>query len=351
VGDATYGTKDELWEALQHATALDPSFAPYYVHVAENAVLRGDSTTARKTIERYYALGADSSGITHVVLAIPILLGTDQQAADAIRLAGKWSAVEAGRYDGTFARRHNRFDRDAAMDSVLAVVMKIDRKLSQSYYAGSMGAIERGNRLAHDPGTPAASRAMYYAHVFELWNLQPPPEALKPDACPPNSVVCPLMVGIMLADLGRWAEHQQLMTRLSAAAKVEADTAKAGRMNNAVEVLRGVAMHRRGDVSGARELLTRYTRAAGEGGLRARYELAWLEAGAKRPAEALRHFKLVENAYLRPAALYGAATMHEQLGESAKANEYWAQFVKLTEKGDGNLPRIAEARRKIANRM
>ena len=347
VGGGTYGTEDELWEALQRATSLDPSFAPYYVHVAENALLRGDSALARKTMERYFELGGDTSALKPLKLAIPILMGSEQQAAEAIRAAGKLSPADIQVYEGTFARRHDRFDRDAAMDSVLAAVLKIDRKAFQAYYAGSMGALQRGNAIADDDAVSPFSRATYYAHMLDLWSVQPPADALKPDVCPPTGITCSMMVGLAFANLGRWPEHQQVMARLSAAGKAEKDTALAGRFTSAVEVLRGAALRRRGDIPGARELLTRYKGAAGESGLRAREELAYLEAGAKRPAEALRHFMSIQNGFLRPVGLYGAATMHEQLGEPDKARVYWSKFAKLTEKGD-NLPRIAEARRALA---
>ena len=316
------------------------------MHVADYAVLRGDSALARQTIERYMTLSGDSTS-GYMKLAIPILLGTDAQAAAAIREAGKLSPTTLDMFVGTFARKHDRLDRDAALDSVFAVVSKTDRKAFQAYYAGSMGALERGNRIADDPGISASSRAIYYGHVVELWNVQPPAGVLKADVCPPTQIVCAMIVGIGFANLGRWPEHQQVMARLSDAARAAPDSMAAVRLNNAVEVLRGAGMWRRGDVAAARDLLTKYTGVGGEPGLRARIELARLEAEAKRPAAALRHFKSFENGFQRAFSLYGQAAMHEQLGEPDKAQVYWARFAKLTEKGD-NLPRIAEARAALA---
>ena len=347
----TYSSDDDIWNALEQATKLDPSFAPYYVHYAEYAVIRGDSTLARQTIERYRTLTGDSTALGHVEMAIPILLGSEQQFAEAVRAAGKRTPTEIDAFGGAFARKHDHFDRDAVMDSVIGVALKTDRKNFQAFYAGSIGAIERGNRIANDAGISASSRAIYYGHILQLWNVQPPAGVLAADMCAPNSIVCSMIVGQAFADLGRWPEHQQVIARLTGAAKAETDTMKAGALTAATEVLRAGAMRRRGDIAGAREVLLRYTTAAGEPSLRGRLELAWLEAGAKRPTEALRHFKSLENSFLRPVALYGAATMYEQLGEKEKAYEHWAKFVKLTEKGDANLPRIAEARRAVARRM
>ena len=348
VGGSTYGTDDELWEALQRATALDPSFAPYYVHIAEFAVVRGDSTLARQTIDRYRTMSGDTADLNHVELAIPLLLGNEQQAADALRTAGTLPLHVLQQYEGTFARRHDHFDRDAASDSVLAGVWKIDRKAFQAYYAGSMGAVARGNAIVQDPGINAASRAIYAAHVLSLWNVQPPAGVLAADVCAPTAITCAMLVGTAFATLGRWPEHQQVITRLREAAQAAADTAAARPLENSAEILRGIGLHRRGDVSGARTLLTRFTGEPGTRGESARLELAWLEAGAKRPADALRHFLSVQNGFVRPMAFYGAATMHEQLGEPDKARVYWTRFATLTEQGDARLSRIAEARQALA---
>ena len=88
-------------------------------------------------------------------------------------------------------------------------------------------------------------------------------------------------------------------------------------------------------------------RRSGIRGDSARRQLAWLEAGAKHPAEALRHFLSMQNSFVRPIAFYGAALMHEELGQPEQARTYWARLVKLTEKGEA-LPRIAEARQALA---
>ncbi len=348
VGGSTYGTDDELWEALQRATTLDPSFAPYYVHVAEYAVVRGDSMLARKTIDRYRTMSGDTADLKHIELAIPLLLGSKQQAAGALRAAGAMPLHVLQQHDGTFSRKHDHFDRDAAFDSVLASVWKIDRKAFQAYYAGSMGAVTRGNTIVQQPGINAGSRAIYYAHVLALWNAPPPAGVLTVDACAPNAITCAMLVGTAFATLGRWPEHAQVIARLREAAKSAADTAAARPFENAVEVLRGIGMHRRGDVAGARQLLTSHAGLFGTTGESARIELAWLEAEAKRPTEALRHFMSLQNGYVRPLGLYGAATMHEQLGQPEKARAFWTKFVALTESGD-EVPRIVEGRKALAS--
>ena len=69
----------------------------------------------------------------------------------------------------------------------------------------------------------------------------------------------------------------------------------------------------------------------------------------RRGAEPQIPLKIIwyRHGFLRPLALYGMATMYEQLGQPEEARRAWASFVTLTENGD-DLPRIAEGREALA---
>lgn len=347
LGGATYGTDEDMWAALQRAATLDPNIAIHYFHMAEYAVLRGDSALARQIIRRYRSLSGDSAALKHVEIGIPLVLGNDRQAADAFRAAAALPVREQEELVGQFSGRHDRFDRAAVMDSLWADAGKTDRKMFQAFYAASQGMARRGSTIAQAADITPWARAIYHAQMLAFWNVQPPTGVLKVDVCEPTWITCAILVGPAFAQLGRWPEYQQVITRLRGAASSAPDTAAARGLETAAEVLNGIGMHRRGDVDGARELLTRYASTPGPTGDAARLELAWLEAGAQRPAQALRHFLSVRNGFLRPMALYGAARIHEQRGEPDKAHMYWSKFVTLTRKGD-ELPRISEGRRALA---
>jgi tetratricopeptide (TPR) repeat protein/TolB-like protein len=348
VGGATYGTIDDIWEALLRATSLDPSFVPYLVHVGEYAVLRGDSSRARAAVDRYATASGNREALAHIELAIPLLLGNDQQVAAALDSASKLPPIALDAYGGTFARRHEHFDRDAVIDSMFAISTKTNRAQLHAWYAGGQGALTRGRTFAEDVSVAAPLRAIYYAYVYNLWNVEPPSGSLDPAACLPANIGCGVIVGAALAALGKWQEHQRIVTMLAEAGAAATDTTQKRTLASAADVLRGIALHRRGDIAGAREMLTRYSTSIGNTGEMTRHELAWLEAGAKRPAEAIRHFQtLLHGGFMRPAALYGIATMHEQLGQADSARAYYARLVKLTEKGEP-LPRIVEARNALA---
>lgn len=346
VGGATYGTDDELWEAFQRAAELDPGVAVHYYHLAEYALLRGDSALARRTISRYRGLTGNTAGLKHVELAIPIVLGTEQQATNALRAAAGLPPRLLEDLGGQFGGQHDYFDRAAALDSMWAAAAGINRKWFQALSAMSMGAAQRGSALASAADLPRWARDIYHAQMLAFWNVQPPDGLPAVDTCEPTWITCAILVGPAFAQLGRWPEYQQIIEMLHGAAKTAKDTAVASQLTTAAEVLRGIGLHRRGDINGARALLTRYAPTPGATGEVARLELAWLEAGAQRPSEALRHFLSVRKGFLRPMSHYGAATMHEQLGERDQARLYWSKFVTLTRKGD-DLPRIMEGRARV----
>jgi tetratricopeptide (TPR) repeat protein/TolB-like protein len=355
VGGATYHTEAELWEALQRSTTLDPNFAPYLVHVAEYAVLRGDRDMAVKTLDRYEALTGTLQDMEHIQLAIPLLLGTADEVAAALATAAAGPARALDIYLGTFGRRHDHFAKDAVVDSMFGARTEQNRVAFHAYHMGSMGHLERGAALVANTLVSRPDRAIYWAHVDELWSVQPPPvstpSALSADACldPGFHHVCLLFVGAAAARAGRWAEHGRIVTRLrqQAGSVISSDSARALSLTASADVVEGAASWRRGDMRRGRELLERHARTSGLAGERARIELAWMEAEAGRPTEALRHFRTLLDGYARPLALYGMASMHEQLGQPREARRYWESLLTLTE-GSDDLQRIREAREALA---
>jgi tetratricopeptide (TPR) repeat protein len=73
--------------------------------------------------------------------------------------------------------------------------------------------------------------------------------------------------------------------------------------------------------------------------------LADLLLEAKRPAEALVEYTNALNQYPnRYRGLYGAARAAEATGDSARAREYYAKVIELSQHADGTRPELARAR-------
>jgi tetratricopeptide (TPR) repeat protein len=347
VGGATYATPEDIRVALDNAATLDPTFAPYLVHVAEYAIVRGDSAKANATLEKYEELGGNRRDVAHIHLAKALVLGNDADADSATKAAATMDAHQLDSYGGTFGQKHDRFDRDDAINVLFAKASGVNRTAFMAYAAGSMGALARGSELINDPAVGAPDRALYPAFIYILWNVEFPAGSATIDECPPTHLTCVVMIGTALAVRHRWAEQERVIATLRERAAAATDSGTVRRMNATADVLRGIAMHRRGDSNGARELLTRYKNMTGNVGLMTRQELGWIEAETNRPAEAIRYFDTTLDGYMRPVALYGIATMFEKLNQPDSAQIYWAHLVKLTEKGEA-LPRIVEARNALA---
>jgi len=84
--------------------------------------------------------------------------------------------------------------------------------------------------------------------------------------------------------------------------------------------------------------------------LPAREQLGDLLLALKRPAEALKEYESsLKRAPRRLDGLYGAAQAAKLAGDTEKAKLYFADFTKLTEKGDAARPEIKSARMFVAS--
>lgn len=355
VGPATYGTEDELWEAIQKAVELDPSFAPYRVHQAQWAVLRGDRELAEETLDKYEQLTGSRDGLEGIEIAIPLLLGDSAEAATATDMARSAPERTLLLYHGTFARRHDRFDRELFLEDVLEEHLEVNRDPYIAYNLSSMGELQKGATLAANGTVPPADRGIYWGQAQILWDVGPPGSddpggELELAACDVDGFrsTCHLFLGLAFLDWGQDAEHRRAIQRLREEAGVlGGDDPEAAEGHEAgADVLEGSGLRQRGNTAQGRQLLERHIERTDLVGEQARLEMARLEADEGRPAQALRHFRTALHGYFRPLALYGIARMHEELGQHDEAREHWESLVTLTRTGD-DLPRIREAREAV----
>jgi tetratricopeptide (TPR) repeat protein len=314
------------------------------MHYAEQAVLRGDSVTAHQAVDRYIKLTGDAEATRYIELAIPITLGTDAQAAAAIKEAANLPLHSLDNFNGTFATRHDHLDRDLAMDSLFAVMSHTNRSAMRMWYPAAMAQVSRADSTALNAQTSPSSRAQYFSFAYLVWNQEPPANVLEIAACPPAQAICWTLVGAGDAALGRWADQAKLISSLRTLAAAEKDTTAARKMLETAELMRGIGLSRRGDLNGARPILQRFAPEANMRGAHARYELAILESQAKHPDEALRNFNSIKNTLWRAPALLGSAMMHEQLRQLDEARADYRRFLTVTAKGDQSIAAIVSAR-------
>ena len=346
VGGGTYGSDDDIWNALQKSVALDPNFAPYLVHVSEYAVLRGDRPKAEQAIARYASLTGNREALAHVEMAILLLLGDESEQRAALAMAERIPAGSLDTYLGTFTGRHDHAARDAAVDAVWARRTDQNRTALQAFYASTMAQVARGMEISNDPAVSPSDRMIFTAASSFTWGIEPP-ATLDRSACeqPAFAASCLLFVGTAAAQQGQWSEAQAVIARLRAesASVAEANPERSARLASMSSVVEGAMAWRRGDRARGRALLEPLTGTAFTESDQARMELAWLEVAENRPQQALRQFRSLMNGWRRPIALYGMATTLEQLDQPQEALRYWASLARMTEDGD-DLARVRETR-------
>jgi tetratricopeptide (TPR) repeat protein len=347
VAGPTYATEEDVRVALEHATTLDPNFAPYLVHVVEQAILRGERELAEQTMARYEALSGNRDALEHAELAIPLLLGSEADRAAALDRAAQVPNTVLARYLGTFARLHDDFAADLAVNEIVAAAQGINATGTRAMFQLSMAQFEVAQTTVAEPAVTPAQRALFWAQANENWGVDAPAGSLDPARCdePAFNSSCHLFIGVAAARLGRPADAQRSATRLREESRTiaEGDSALAVRLLAGADVVDGARVWRGGDLHRGRQLLERHFDMPAPFGLRARLELGWLETEAGRPAQAIRQFRSTLPAFTRPAALYALARTYEQLGQQDEALKWWTKLGALTENGDA-LPRVTEAR-------
>jgi tetratricopeptide (TPR) repeat protein len=322
--DATYSDSDAIVDALDRAVALDPDFAPYYIHVIEENVIRGELDAARENMTRYVELTGHNRGLEHVEFAIPIYFGTEEEAREMVdRLRGENPQVPSI-LNGTFGTKMDQMDRTALIDPAIEAAAGVNRDPFRLYLAGSVGALERANRYLDSMALTGATIGIQLGHVNELWGVVPTgaqAALFEPDSCedPSFSGFCYLFLGAAFTREQLWDRQEAVVGRLQdRVAEMQAEDAGADvdLLEGSVQFLNAYADLIRGDH-------------------RARTE------------EAIRHYRSSQRGYQRPRAVLELARLSEEAGRPEEALKYWERFLVVTRSGDPDLPQVVEAREAV----
>ena len=361
IGEPTQATREDIWNALSHAVELDPDHAPYLIHYAEHAVLRGDTALARQTVDRFEELTGRRDELLHVDLAIDVLHGDSSAAAAAVERARTMPEMVLSLYWGGISLWHEQVTRDIPLMEVFN--SRIDGDLDEyiAWQYAATGQLERAAQHAASSSMTPSGRAQWWAHTWMLWET-PPPGAddpggeITPESCdsPEFDPSCHIFVGIAGAGWNRQDLNRHAIDHLREIATLARDTAPrdAELWSNYADVVEGAWLWRHGDVERGRALLERHS-THGHGayenwdGDRARIELAFLAMQQRRYADAIPYFRAESLlGQDRAIALLGLARSHAALGRDDEAREYYRRFVQLTNAGD-DLPAIREAREAV----
>ncbi len=352
IQDATYSDSDAIVQALDRAVALDPDFAPYLIHVVEEAVIRGELDRARENIARYEEITGHKRGLEHVEFAIPIYYGTDEEAREAADRLRRDNPQATPILEGTFGTNMDQLDRTALLNPALETAFGTNRDAFRLYLAGSYGGLEQGTRYLDSMALGRNSVGIYLGHVNELWGVVPSgahADLFHPDSCedPGFSSTCYLFLGAAFTREGQWTRQQTVLKRLQdqvASFRSEDPEANVDFMEASIRFLTALESLVRGDIRTAQPELAKLRLRVDNVGARARIALGELEVGQGRTEEAIRHYRSSQRGYQRPRAVLELARLSEVAGRPEEARKYWERFLVITRSGDQELPQVVEAR-------
>jgi len=352
---ATYATLEDIGRAVERAVALDPNFAPYWVHAADLAIWQGDRAAAEAAVARYVELAGNARGVASHKIAIPLVFGDEAEVESALQAAREATAHDLDVLLGTYNGTTDRFDRLARVDEIFGQLRGSNQTGSIAWRLVSAGAVAEATEWAASPNMSDGNLGIFFGHQFWLWEIEPQPglaDRAEPSLCDePYNTNCHFYLAPLFAGTARWDDLAASVRSVRGAAReaeARGDTAIAAIRDAMAEVMAAMGTWRRGDADGARSVVERHQDATGQ--LRQGVEevLAEMDLVQGRYDQAIHHAQYDVFDYPRPWALYIQAKAYEGKGDTERAREAGSHRVSITRDGDEDIPRIREAREALA---
>jgi tetratricopeptide (TPR) repeat protein len=338
---------DQGIQAFDRAIELDPGFGPYRVHPLELSVATGDRAAADARLAAYREATQDVRNVNEASLAIPLILGSEEEAAEVLRQSRSHDIGTMARIRTAYTNRSNRYDRLFELMWVNRDRAGADHQWMQ-YSLIAQGALQRANRLMDSLEISVGNKGLAMGWALGQWpsarDLSNAQVAL-PQNCeaPEVSGQCQLFVGWGRARAGDLTIARE-SARILRGQEAEG-SAFSGRSAGVVE---GTIASVEGRVSDARRLLAPVAHGVGNEAALARISLADLELSEGNVTEAIRYYGGGLYDYNRFNTARALARIYEQRGDTEQAIEYYRTFMEITRAGDPDLPDIVEAREALA---
>ncbi|HEY7530240.1 MAG TPA: hypothetical protein VIC56_06150 [Gemmatimonadota bacterium] len=379
LGDALYHLgpqagrpESEALTPLRKGLALDPTFAPAYVHLIQIAFHAADSGAAAGLMADRSATNADNRFVRESRIAYDLAFGA---GAARNRARAALDTLEVRSLSGVAGYlAHPRFlDQQARVLEVLR-----DRANGPERVLGTIGLYHNalaGGRvrsalaMLDDPLLPpdVAVAALHGLHVLGL-PLPPGQPDLVLASLPRNELgeTAAFFAGARAVELGRDGDRLAAVAELkaaSAAALASADSSTARFLAGAGEGIEGYAAWQRGDLQAARSRLDSARRSATGHGVRAavnatiRIWAAQVNVAAGRDREAEAEFALRDTGSLvspfwqAPLLALHRAHVLERLGKTAEARREVDFFLEAWRDSDPQLEAVVAEARSAASRL
>jgi DNA-binding SARP family transcriptional activator/TolB-like protein len=357
--------REDADRAFRKAVELDPSFAPAYIHLIENAFAEGDSARAARLLEKYRRLAPGDGYSAAYAVGFALAFG------DSTGRARGWADLETLQFPSHLLALWSLLSGPGTPRSALlrGELLRFASKRSDRFallaadlFWARMGRGEMRSalqELERRSGPQEWKAGMLY--TLHSWDLPVGNELLDSSVSRVDSsdILQLFSGGAYAVDRARWDEHARALSRMRANARRlhdAGDTVKADFADAAARGLEGYGWWRRGQKAKALEVLSVAQREATgweANGYHSREVLnalfrRWLgllleELG--RPKDALPYFESFQWYEVDPLAARDRARLYEKVGELDRAQEAYTFFIDNWQDADPELqPKLEEAR-------
>ncbi|HYO46066.1 MAG TPA: adenylate/guanylate cyclase domain-containing protein [Gemmatimonadota bacterium] len=353
--------REEAERVIARAVELDPTFAPYYLHLIEHAINNADSARAISLLETYGRLAPGSEDNTRFRLGFDLNFG---DPASRARARAAVDTASAGMLFG-LAMQTLRHPSNLPLQGEVYRMLRTPDAAPWFVEVQFQNPLRRGRfveaeALLHDPVVSADFKKASIYRLYRMGMNLPPDQLerefeLSPADTTPDGALNHLLAGAYAVDRGRWAGHGAVLDRARGEAgrrRAAGDSVAAHMFDGAARALEGYGLWKRGRATEALPRLESVQRdmRGGAGGAYAlneevRWWLGHILKELGRPRDALVYFRTFDD----PFGEYESAKIFEELGEFDEARQSYEYALLSWRDADPELqPRIAAAREALA---
>jgi tetratricopeptide (TPR) repeat protein len=340
-------------EGLEHfrrAVALDPSFAPYQIHLVDMAVAQVDTPRAVQLLEEYGRL-APNSEFTHANrLAADLLFGDAPARARAVAALDTAPTLIINDITTVSSTPRSLQMRQQVLEELRRRSDAPGRALPTLLQT----LVDRGrfrSARALLPALPAAQRP-YQTYALHWHGVELSPEELAVlTVTATDTLPAPLLAkGAYAAEMGRGREVELAKSVAAAAAGRATDDEFSRAYRGVVRALEAHTLWKQGRAAAAVPILEQLQKEvtglgpAGTVNTLTRVWLAELHAELNRPEEALRYLATLNITEAR----FRRAVLYEKLGRVDDARREYANCLIAWSEADEGFAKVAQAREALS---
>ncbi len=349
-------TGDDADRIFARAVQLDPTFAPYYIHLIETAIFQRDEERTAALMERFRGMAENFEDRAFLEVGHDLVFG------DSVALAAAVAAIDTMDV-GTHFRMYNEFGVAGVGVEHMEHVARAayEQTGSPGFFGAQLGMIISGGKIDQALVMLDDERLSEFARTSNAYLIHNFVEPLPPEAqdayltsCEGDhpGAYCTYVVGAQAMDQGRWDDLAAMVeVNQRVAAEIRADSAATpgdlahaqghentnvmlearrawaeGREREAIDMLEDLL----GEPVGPEPVV--------------RYLLGSIHEDLGEPRQAIRYYESFWGAEQRWYYSLRLADLYAELGETDRARFYYALFLEDWANADEGRAEVARAR-------